>query len=346
MTEVLYELCPGHSGSTLLDLILGSMRDVFSCGEVTYMPWQFYRGREHPNVVSPEQARSSQSVCTCLHSFPDCPVWGKVVVGLSAKVGFDILADPLRFRIALLRSPRYRRGLGYRLLSRLRYSLSRYVCRRRPGSLASRWFYRRWQQVIDNNWLMFDEIHAVTKSRWIVDSTKDIVRAALLHQHRPRETRFVVLLRDPRGFVCSCIRRGHDAGRLIRTWIAYYRRLVETLEALDGAEWVAVQYDWLTVRTVAVRRYLADFLGVEDPGTDVRIDTADSHMIAGNPMRYGGKIEIHEDTRWKTELEPELASQAAQAMHLLPDTLRTRLAQAKAQVIVTDGNPSGLGQDA
>ena len=43
MVNLIYIVSPGHSGSTLLDMLLGSLPGVFSLGECTYLPWQLYR---------------------------------------------------------------------------------------------------------------------------------------------------------------------------------------------------------------------------------------------------------------------------------------------------------------
>lgn len=36
------------------------------------------------------------------------------------------------------------------------------------------------------------------------------------------------------------------------------------------------------------------------------IDTSKMHLIAGNPIRYNGKIEIRADEEWKTKLNPKV----------------------------------------
>ena len=102
MSKVIYILSKSHSGSTLLDYVVGSIPGAFSTGEVTYLPWQIQRGRGNPPTVTKEQALDTQDVCTCLKSFQECELWSRVIERLSEKVGFDIYKDPLRFKIAVL----------------------------------------------------------------------------------------------------------------------------------------------------------------------------------------------------------------------------------------------------
>ena len=60
---VLYIAGNGHSGSTLLDIIIGSSPDIFSAGELTFI------------------TRDSifEEYCSCGCLIKECPVWSKIV---------------------------------------------------------------------------------------------------------------------------------------------------------------------------------------------------------------------------------------------------------------------------
>jgi len=64
MFKVIYILSGGHSGSTLLDLIIGSAPEVFSVGEGKF----FGEYIEQGPVATP---------CTCGQSFRDCVFWSQ-----------------------------------------------------------------------------------------------------------------------------------------------------------------------------------------------------------------------------------------------------------------------------
>jgi len=43
MKKIVYILSVGHSGSTLLDMLLGQFPNIFSTGELKHLTWQLYR---------------------------------------------------------------------------------------------------------------------------------------------------------------------------------------------------------------------------------------------------------------------------------------------------------------
>lgn len=65
--RVIFILSLGHSGSTLLDLLLGSSPEAVSCGEL----YDVARGKN-------ARGGDDQGVCGCGLSIKDCPVWSKV----------------------------------------------------------------------------------------------------------------------------------------------------------------------------------------------------------------------------------------------------------------------------
>lgn len=71
-TKVIYIVGSAHSGSTLLDLILGSHSQIASVGEVNERVAQ---------ILSGEVARLNwiDQTCTCGRRFVDCPYWVPVI---------------------------------------------------------------------------------------------------------------------------------------------------------------------------------------------------------------------------------------------------------------------------
>ena len=49
-------------------------------------------------------------------------------------------------------------------------------------------------------------------------------------------------------------------------------------------------YEDLCADPVRMRQRIAKFLGLPDPGRNLSINTHKHHLVAGNPMRYKGKI--------------------------------------------------------
>ena len=74
----------GHSGSTILDLALGAHPQVIGLGEAVRVLERPLIGEEHKG---PQQLRGDlrfERRCTCGELAGDCPVWGPVLVWLSA----------------------------------------------------------------------------------------------------------------------------------------------------------------------------------------------------------------------------------------------------------------------
>lgn len=67
--EVIYIAGNGHSGSTLLDIIMGSVQGCFSAGELTYIT--------RDTIMN--------EYCSCRKKVPECEVWSEVVKEWEAK---------------------------------------------------------------------------------------------------------------------------------------------------------------------------------------------------------------------------------------------------------------------
>ena len=92
MAKAVYIAGVGHSGSTLLDIVTGTIPRVFSTGEMTMFPLYI-------------NARGTR--CSCGAAFRECPAWKPVVTELSRQVGYDVYENPSRFRMALLQTRRW-----------------------------------------------------------------------------------------------------------------------------------------------------------------------------------------------------------------------------------------------
>ena len=86
--RVIYVAGLGHSGSTLLDLLLGTGRKAVSLGQI----W---------TVLREDPLKSRARVCTCGAEAPDCPLWGPILQRLGAAAG--ALSEAERYRIVLAR---------------------------------------------------------------------------------------------------------------------------------------------------------------------------------------------------------------------------------------------------
>ena len=294
---VLSILSSGHSGSTLLDIVLGSIPGVFSMGEFHYLSWQAWRNGE--------QSENGQDMCTCGSTFINCSCWGDVLSKLSEKHGVDYRNDPLRLKLVLYGRDSY---VGQtQFIHRLHRELT---CRSFQIPFGSRVIASSLNLPIaakvQNNLDVFDQLFDSTGVRCIVDSTKDVSRFQALRSKRPEQFVPLVLYRNARGIASSAIKYDRDPRRDLAVWLKNYnRRIFPVLQRL-GCDYECVEYEELTENPDVVRDRIATRLGIEkSPCPDV-FYSKDYHLVAGNPMRYKPEIAIRYDDSWKDRLSPEL----------------------------------------
>ena len=87
--KVIYIAGLGHSGSTLLDMLLATGGKALSLGQI----W---------NVLREDLPKTRARVCTCGASAPDCVFWGPIIDGLERTQGKLSWGD--RYRLVLKRA--------------------------------------------------------------------------------------------------------------------------------------------------------------------------------------------------------------------------------------------------
>jgi len=297
--SVLYICSPGHSGSTLADLLAGSIPGVFSAGEIRYFPWQLHR--QIHEVVS----IGNQNICTCGSPFFECEVWQKVV-NILYKEQKCIIESPLDFNISFLRQPKY--GSPDSLFARgFRGIISR-ASRSSANQLAWAIAKRVLSRTIYNNWSMFQAIGHTTSNSYVVDSTKDPFRLWMLSQSNPQFLRLIILKRDVLGVASSGAKRGKDPIVCALAWKEFYVRLRKLISFMPDLRFIELHYEDLCRNPVYTLKKIAEFLEINEVisliGDLLPIDTTERHMIAGNPMRYSGRLKIRPDNSWKSILSP------------------------------------------
>jgi hypothetical protein len=306
--KVISILSVGHSGSTLLDIILGSIPGVFSMGEVRHLPYQLYRN------IQPD--RLNKDLCTCGAPFRECVVWGEVVAAMSTQYGEDFSAYPERLRMSLIGNMHFENPVNF--INRAHREL---ICRfAAMGHLGmARLLCSLFKSRTRLNWDVFKHVFNITEAKAIVDSTKDIVRFFALSQTKGIEMIPVVLIRDARGVASSAIKRGVCPKRALGSWLKHYNlRILPILNQMQK-DYAFVRYEEMTRDPQKVRQSLADRLGLECPPLPEVFQMKKYHISAGNGMRFNPEITIRHDESWKNRLTPELleVADAAQAKLLI-----------------------------
>jgi hypothetical protein len=289
--------CPGHSGSTLLDMALGTLPKISSCGELIYIPWKIYK-QNHPE-------KYETTYCSCGETMSHCPYWAPVLTLTGKKTGIDIFVNPKKFNIAIYQPFYYGKSLWSRILRNTITEGSRYI----PVKFLIDFLYPFYMKRIKNNWILFDAINKIHDKQVIIDSTKDIYRYLFLKKYRPNSTKLIILVRDVYGVASSIHNNLELTEKIIfsraKGWLKYYNnRVFNVIKYLDKKEYFIVKYEDLANNINLIRRKLALFLDIKEKINDISsIYPEKMHIVAGNPIRMNyGKIHIKYDERWKDRL--------------------------------------------
>jgi len=285
----------GQNGATLLCRMLGELPGFVAVGEIGRL-W--------------EKGLVEDVECSCGQRFSQCPFW--TAVGAEAFGGWDRLdlAEVRRLALALpLGNSRWPHPFALPLI--LMPKLSRRYTR---DIEAYAELMRR----------LYGGVLAVSGADVIVDSMKIPAHIFLLARAGVRRTRFVQLVRDPRGVAFSNTkevpRQGSRADKPMRTtrtprktaskWL-WFNGSFELLRRL-GHGFIRLRYEDMVGDPSGAVRRCAAHAGVDPTETDlsfidgdqVRLSTG--HLVAGNRMRNAaGPITIRLDEAWREQLAPD-----------------------------------------
>ena len=291
MGKLVYILSFGHSGSTLLDLTLGTHPQMLSTGELMFLPFNLQRS------LTAEYPISDGSRCSCHLKYLDCPVWSETIEQIVLKTGdISIRDNPLRgFDMSFLRDQDF--FASGKLADRIRKWLILAV-----PEVSTRCIQNSFS--LKNNWDVIDTLAECSGKKYIVDSSKDVFRLFHFLRYRPQDIKVVVNIRSPFGVVNSYRKQGRSAESAVKQWLRYYRSAVRLCRQFDIDPFL-VNYGSLCEDPIAVRRAVLQYLNVADDGMDeLVINRGGHHMALGNGMRFQDEIRIRADDAWKTVLPP------------------------------------------
>lgn len=277
--KILYIVGWGHSGSTLLDLVISSSPRVCSVGELIF--FDFFRdGTGHRSLVSGLR-------CTCREFFTTCPFWSTVMEETAVhrpSILYDDDRNSARLRWLLL------------------YLLWRLGWLRDPTGRTS----------LGDDARLLDAVRRVAPSRaeYIFDSSKDFARLIRLLMNDRIEVYPIHLVRDGRAVAFSYNNAGRAKYGLKKT--GYYKALVlwiainfvsRLIVRLSGRPWFSVSYDTFCKDPRSTIQLFNQRLGLAISENDflTHVNHATHHGLGGNTMRFR-TIKIHYDESWRSAL--------------------------------------------
>lgn len=294
---VIYVCSSGRSGSTLLDLLLGSHSNAFSLGEIEHLPKNL----------------ALDTPCSCGATARSCEFWATAVEQLCRDLRVDVRGDP------------YRLNLGFYLATRVidpSHQTERYKRRRRfvlalkhaeyagwVGSGVLRVFGRDFEEGVRNTLRLYEVVRKNSNKRVLIDSSKEYRKAIALFKARPKQVKVILLHRDGRGVFYSKKKSGFSAQRCVKPWVRFYSRAIPLLNKHIPDEClVRVRYEDLAGAPEATIKGVCERVGLSFEKKMLDFREATHHVLNGNEMRLKDVSGIRVDDAWRRQLtDQELA---------------------------------------
>lgn len=277
-----YILSAGRSGSTLLNLLLGSHPEAIAVGELTHLPKNL----------------SLNNHCSCGSPVRECGFWREVYQT------FGIADDPYAMELGFIGATKVvdkkKMTRKYRLEWKFRHSV-----------MSARWRFglpirsRRFQRSIDTTLWLYEAIREVSGAHLIVDASKSYMKGIGLYRRSPWNTRMILLTRDGRASFFSHLKGESKLERALQAWNHYYRHALPLIaKGVRGDHLLRVRYEDLATNPEAELRRICAFVGLPFDATMLDFRSTVHHVVNGNRMRHGKERRIQLDRAWETELAP------------------------------------------
>lgn len=287
--KVIYIVGKGHSGSTILDLLLGNHPLISSGGE--------FRGLWKPN---------HQKKCSCGKDILECDYWKNIREAYMDAL--NIGEDQFYYHPVCYVSPGKLRFLP-KLIDLILVTGSVNFF----NTLASVSNYvKEYQKFSSNIWTLYRVICQINQTRFIVDSSKGAQRLMTIYMTNPDNLKVIHLVRDGRGVLYSSLKRGvGDVKAIAREWKLKNKHSLYCLKNISPENKRLVRYEDLCIDTPGVMNKLFKFLDIE-PIENFLLGGREHHLVPGNAMlRNLSSIKTSEvklNELWKEHLSEEQIS--------------------------------------
>jgi len=289
MIKYVYICSAGHSGSTLLDLLLGSHSKVESLGEIAHLPKNIALNTE----------------CSCREPVQSCSLWKPVIANLGAEIGADLIDDPYALNTgypkAIVIVDKKHQTPGYLIKRKIVHGLV--YLENRYGVNFFPFLKKDFKESLDARFKLYDSVRKHQNVDVVVDSSKTYLEAIALYQQNPDEVRILLLSRDGRGVMYSNMKRKLGRRKGLIGWKHYYSRALLLLNKLvDKEHFLHVHYEDIAQNTANELKRICEYINLDFEHEMIDFTGHEHHITNGNDMRFSESSEIKLDTSWETSL--------------------------------------------
>lgn len=283
-----YICSAGHSGSTLLDMLLGSHPSCESLGELSLLPMDIAMGTH----------------CGCGSHFHDCRLWSPILSEYAREHGNDVWNDPYSLNLGYMAGVNVdRRKINALYKLRWKPVLALKYAQQRFGVPLLLPLVGVYDEGIRNILDLYDRVLRHTGKSVTIDSTKRYSNAAAIHQVRPANTRLILLVRDGRGVFYSGLKRGFSKSYSLKAWFNYYNRSMPLFKGRVPPGHVhTVKYEDLVRDPAGTLAGICEFLKIDFDAHMLDFRSVVHHNVNGNKMKIGSASELRLDDAWTREL--------------------------------------------
>lgn len=278
MLDLLYVLSPGHSGSTLLGLVIGAHPQIATVGELKWAPDSF----------------RDDDPCSCGKGMRHCDFWRQVQQRVAQR-GMDLAQEGFRVHYTK-RERAHEKLIARQVGSPLVEVLRRTAIAAWPAAARDR------LHTLAYNITLMGAILDVTGGSVFLDTSKDASRLRYLSESRSLRIKVVHLIRDGRAVAYSLIKKGYDPDVAASDWVSEHRQALRLKRSFERSDWMSLRYETFCESPDATLAEVCEFAGVDVQRRTLDYRGWQSHVI-GNRMRLESSNEIRLDTSWQTRLQ-------------------------------------------
>ena len=281
---------PNYSGTTLLAMLIDCHPQIASVGECALNRHARERQREDG---------SPQFACSCLQPIGQCPFWGSLFERMH-ELGYPLDANNW------ITDYKYRSDL-------MNTALGMYNSRgwfRQLQNLADGYLpihRSRLQRTTEARVAFVRTVLERTGKQVFFDTTKYVLQAHYMAHEPALDVKFLRIVRDPRSYVASSLRRGHELEERAHSWVSFHQATNHMLAPVPPDRIMVISYEDLCRSPIDVQRTIYAFCGVDDVPPPTAVAPRDHHVI-GNPVRLKDRLTVRLVESWREELTADQQS--------------------------------------